>query len=646
VRRVLALPTWQLLVALVGVSAALRLWAAEAIATPWIAPDELIYAELGRAFWRTGHLTLFGEPTRFFSFVSPVLAGVPLSLDDREAGYRLLQAMQAVVISLAAVPTYLWARAFVSRGWALIASILALVPPSLAYAGLVMTEVAFYPAFVLAAWAVWRALERPAPRQQAWALASIVLVCAVRLQGFVVALAYATLIAMDWRRVRRHAPVLVGFGVIAIAWTGWRLRHGGDLSKVLGAYQAAGESHYDLAEVARFVAYHLADVVLVTGVVPVVALLLLRDRDLRTFQALTLALTGWLALQVGMFASRHIGHTAERNLFVLVPLYAIACTAWLARGAPRRLAAGAVAAAAACVLLLVVFPFERFAALAAVPSNFSLIPFYEATGSLNLDLVVPLVAAFALVLCLALPRATIPLLLVLGVVGSVSVSRFAAHESQVVQNLAVGREKAWIDPLVDGPVAFLYSGDLHWETVWQSSFWNPSVRTVYGLLDAEVPGGIPQRAVGPFEEGRLVFNQGEQADARYALASDRVQLVGDRLGGSTAGYALWRVRPPFRVATWALGVDASGTAGNGQVDFNVYACRPGVVEGELLAPESRAIEVLRNGVRYGRIDLEPGVPKPVSVPLVVPPPAGHRLCTVTLHGDGPFTVPRLNARAA
>ena len=193
-RRVLGLPTWQLLVVLVGVSAAFRAAFAEAIPTPWIAPDELIYAELGRAFWRTGHLTLFGEPTRFVSFVSPVLAGLPLSLHDREMGYRLLQTLQAVVMSLAAVPTYLWARSFASRGWALVAAALALVPPSLAYSGLVMTEVAFYPAFVLATWAVWRALEEPRPRRQAWALAAIVLLCAVRLQGFVVGLAYLTAI--------------------------------------------------------------------------------------------------------------------------------------------------------------------------------------------------------------------------------------------------------------------------------------------------------------------------------------------------------------------------------------------------------------------------------------------------------------------
>jgi hypothetical protein len=643
VRRLTALPTWQLLVALIGLSAALRLWAAEAIETPWIAPDELIYAELGRAFWRTGHLTLFGEPTRFFSFVSPVLAGLPLSLEDREAGYRLLQALQAIVVSVAAVPTYLWARAFVTRGWALGAAALALVPPSLAYAGLIMTEVAFYPAFVLAAWGVWRALERPVLREQAWALAAIVLVCAVRLQGFIVAVAYGTAIALDWRRLRRHVPALAGFALLALAWAAWQLRNGGDVSKVLGAYQAAGESHYALGGVVRFVVYHLGDVVLVTGVVPVLALALLRGEDVHAFRTLALVLTGCLALQVGVFASRHIGHTSERNLFVLVPIYAIACTVWLARGASRKRDVIA-AATVVCLVLLLWFPFARFAALDAAPSNFSLIPLYELKGSVDLDLVLPFAAATLIVACLAVPRATIPLLLVLGVAGSVSAGRFVARESRVVRDLTVGPEKEWIDPLVPGPVTFLYSSDLHWETVWQSAFWNPRVRTVYGLLGAEVLGGIPQRSVGPFEEGRLVFHDGTEAPAGYVLASDRIALVGRRLGGTRAGYSLWHVEQPFRIATWTLGVDAAGNAQDGQVDLQLYACRPGLVEGVLVAREPIAVEVERRGAAYGRVDIQAGIPRELRVPVRPRRPFGQRLCTISLRGTGSFSVRQLRFR--
>jgi hypothetical protein len=634
-RRVLGLPTWQLLVVLVGISAAFRASAAETIPTPWIAPDELIYAELGRAFWRTGHLTLFGTPTQFFSFVSPVLAGLPLSLHDPETGYRLLQALQAVVMSLAAVPVYLWTRSFASRGWALVAAALALVPPSLAYSGLVMTEVAFYPAFVLAAWAVWRALEEPTRRTQAWALAAIVLLCAVRLQGFVVGLAYLTAIAFDRARFRRHAPVVAGFAVVGLLWCAWQLRHGGPVTRVLGAYQAAGETHYSVGATLRFILYHLSDVVLITGVIPVVALGLLQDRDTRTFRTLTAVLTGWLVVQVGVFASRHIGHTAERNLFALIPLYGIACVVWIARGAPRP-RARAVALAVACVALLVAFPFERFATLTAAPSNFTLIPLYDVTSSVDLDLVVPLVAAVLLAACLLAPRATLPLLFVLGLVGSIAAGRLIAREARTVQALALGEKKTWIDPRVDGNVAFLYTPDLNWEIPWETAFWNPRIRRVYGLLGAQVAGGMPQRTVGPFEDGRLVFPDGTEAPASYAVASNHVGIVGRSLGKVGAGYGLWKVEPPFRVATWVSGLDGASYSSQAQVDVRAYACRPSVLRGTLVSAENRAVEVSRNGQFVERIDMTPNVGKQLEVPAAVPDPAGTRLCTFTLRGDGPF----------
>src|SRR5712692_11588819 len=147
-RRLLEYPTWVLLGTIVVVSALLRAWAALAVPTPWIAPDELIYGDVGRALWQTGHLSLLGRPTHFFSLVYPALVGGPLSLGDRQLGYELLKWLQAVVMSLTALPVYFWGRELVSQGWALVAAVLALAPAGLAYSGLIMTEVAFYPAFV------------------------------------------------------------------------------------------------------------------------------------------------------------------------------------------------------------------------------------------------------------------------------------------------------------------------------------------------------------------------------------------------------------------------------------------------------------------------------------------------------------------
>jgi hypothetical protein len=369
--------------------------------------------------------------------------------------------------------------------------------------------------------------------------------------------------------------------------------------------------------------------------VPVVALGLLGGRDVRTFRTLTLVLTGWLALQVGIFASRHIGHTAERNLFGLIPLYGIACVVWIARGAPRpRVRAAALAVA--CVALLVVFPFERFSTLTAAPSNFTLIAFYDVTSGFDLDLFVPLLAAALLVACLAVPRATLPVLFVLGVVGSIAAGRLIAREARAVQALTLGEKTTWIEPRADANVTFLYTPDINWEVPWESAFWNPRIRTVYGLLGAQVAGGMPQRTVGPFEDGRLVFPDGKDAPAAFALASDHVQIVGRRLGDSGAGYALWKVEPPFRIASWASGLDGASYSALAQVDVRAYACRPSVLRGTLVSSENRAVEVLRNGEYFERIDMTPNVGKQLAVPASPPSPEGTRLCTFTLRGDGPF----------
>src|SRR5258706_10146880 len=99
-RRLATQPTWRVMLVLVGVSAALRAWASQSIPTPWIAPDELIYADLGRSFWHTGHFELWGNPVALYSAVYPLLAGLPLSLHNPAAGYELLKGLQAIAISL------------------------------------------------------------------------------------------------------------------------------------------------------------------------------------------------------------------------------------------------------------------------------------------------------------------------------------------------------------------------------------------------------------------------------------------------------------------------------------------------------------------------------------------------------------------
>ena len=78
-------------------------------------------------------------------------------------------------IAVPIVTVYVWARSLARKGWALAAAALTAALPAFVYTGLVMTEVAFFPLAVLAAWAMARALARPAVANQMLAVAGCVL---------------------------------------------------------------------------------------------------------------------------------------------------------------------------------------------------------------------------------------------------------------------------------------------------------------------------------------------------------------------------------------------------------------------------------------------------------------------------------------
>src|SRR5688572_1445094 len=237
-------PAAVLLALLVGFSAVVRFYAATRIDGLWIAPDEMIYASLGLSLWEDGAMRIFGGPTGFYSLVYPALAGLPLVLFGLEDGYVVLKAVQALVMSLTAVPVYLWTRRLAGDGWGLVAALLTVAGPGLLYAGLIMTEVAFYPALVLAAWATAAALEQPTVGRQALLVGAIVLAAATRLQGLVLvpvvacAIGLAALLERDPRLPLRFWPALAGIAVPALVWFAWRAAASG-WNGVLGSYEAA-----------------------------------------------------------------------------------------------------------------------------------------------------------------------------------------------------------------------------------------------------------------------------------------------------------------------------------------------------------------------------------------------------------------------
>jgi hypothetical protein len=638
---------------LVGASTLLRSWAGQRIPGLWIAPDEMIYGELAQSLYRSGELAIGDGPTLIYSVLYPALLGLPLALDDLELGYELAKALQALVMSLTAVPVYFWARSLMSRGWALTAGALSLAIPGLLYSGLLMTEVLFYPVVVVAAWALARSLEQPTPHAQALLVTAIVAAVATRLQAFVLvpvlvsAVGLKVLFDRSTIVARRLWPTFASLGLLVAAWAGLRLAEGGPWTRLLGSYGEAATG-YDVADAARFIVYHLGAVLILSAVFPVCALLLLavdatagreRSNAARAYVAVAVSITAWFVVEVGIFASRHVERLAERDLLPLAPILFIGFCAWLGRGGPRPwLRTTAVALLA--LLPLLSLPLDRLVTAEALPDAFSIVPLYllaQDWSQSRLELVVFGGGAVALAAFAVLPRRLLALLpaaafVALGL-ASVSASIEIAKRATYDHENLVGGDHRWIDRAAERPVAYVYDGEAYWNGVWQQLFWNREVKRVYSLGETFVPGPTPQQRVRPAPDGRLLLPSGAGPDVDQVVASSGHSFVGSPIARiqqrdiAEAGLVLWRVEPPLRLSSVLTGVRPEGDM-HQPGRLTAYDCAHGRLELVLLPKESTMVEVWRNGKLYERVDLR-GLPFwTVTIPGV-----GAR-CVYEVRGNG------------
>src|SRR2546423_1809437 len=399
-----------------------------------------------------------------------------------------------------------------------------------------------------------------------------------------------------------------------------------------------------------------ADVLLFTGVAPVCALVVLlvarpAGSEARAYLAVAASVTVWLVAEVGVFASRHVGHLAERNLFALAPILFLALALWLDRGAPRPpIATGAAVAGA--LLLVAYLPAARFVSAATIPDALTLIPFHRLhvhAPGLGLRLVFLLVAGVVAAAFAFVPRRfawLLPGALVVVFAGaSVNVSRVVAAEASLVQPGTVGAHPRWVDANARGPVAYLYTGDVYWNSVWESLFWNRRLDRVYDLLLAAVPGGIPQDSLGPYADGRLVDKFGHGPRVRYVVASDSPRFVGRPVAAAGNGISLWQLDPPFRLRQWTQNVRLDGTVERHAKVF-VYACRGGALRMTLSAPTPLSVELRRNERAYGRLRLRPAFADPIEIPAKARRPLGKHLCSFDLLTPAPVKVTDLAFRAS
>jgi hypothetical protein len=669
-----AIPAWAWLAGLVCLSVAIRFLLARRDPAPWIFVDEIIYSELGRSVGSGTSFAIREVPTgTAYGVVYPLLIAPAYAIfDSLPTAYAAVKLINAVLVSLAAVPAYLLARRLVGRWPALLAAVLVLAIPGLLYSGVVMTENAFFPVTLTAVWLMVRALERPTPLAQLAALAAMVVAFYTRTQAVALVAAYPLAIvlfsALEGRD--RQGRVLSSATVAALARyrTTWGVLAAGivavvalqavrdrPLTGLLGVYQvAAEEDRLRPAQVLRWFVYHVAELDLWLGVVPFAALCLLAAHAasrrapaaLRSYACVAVATVLSLAVVVSLFnASIANTRIEERNLFHVGALFMVAVAWWVGSVGQRRRTAGVAVAIAAAAALPGVIPFGQYINVSAISDTFGLLPLWSALEQVPLSFAelgaVVAVAAIAAAAVCALVPARLVLVLPLLVLGWLAVSQYAIEQRThtfSAGKLAEGvrREVDWIDRTVGGEadVTAVWTGAPAPEAIWLNEFFNRSVRGVVHLTAAgPLPGGLPATAVAPDPAtGRLLDASGQTVRAQFALADAATVLGGEEIARDEArGMALVRVDGPLALRQQVGGVYGDTWSGP-EATFTRYGCAGGTVEVVLfsdagLFQQPQTVVAFAGDREIARTAVDPaGAAVPFSIPLV--PSEGQ--CTIRL----------------
>jgi hypothetical protein len=574
------------LVGVVAVATIVQLWLASRIVTPWILIDELIYSDLARSVGDTGTFRVRGEPIPWSNFGYVVLiAPAWLVTEAQSTAYALAKTINVGLGVLALVLVYIWARRLTTTGYAALAVGLTALMPSLLYAGMLMSENGFLPAFLLATLATALALERPTLWRQTLAFAAIGLACFIRVQGVVLfaVLPAAVLLASvlearvttagtrlraGMQYLARFWPSAAALVLLALAYVAVKAAQGRPLSTGLGGYQVVAEADYTLDDATRWLFRSLADLSLASGMFPVAALIVLVGLSLlrgepgkaeRAFLATSVAAIAAIAIQVSLFSSSFAFRIEERNMFCVFPLLFIALALWLQRGAPRRpwpLAALAAAAPAAAVAFAL--PLRELLGIGILSDTFGLIPLLRLSQLLSGGIgdveVLLTLSAVASALVFFLIPARLTALLPLSMAVFFVLSSYAVHGSirDYAANLQAATSfgnRSWIDRAVGGnqPVDYFYGagGDAGKEasTLWQAEFWNTSLDDVYNVGIAPPYPLIEVSAPLDRRNGRF---QAAVPPDRFVVAAERLGIAGSVVSRN-GQLALYRIDPPARV---------------------------------------------------------------------------------------------------
>jgi hypothetical protein len=592
VARTRAVPVQLVLGGLVGLSFVLRLAAVLAHSTPLYFPDEYIYGTLARSIATSGRLAVRGVPAHFPALLEPLLAAPFWLFGNAELAYRLTQGLNALAMSLAAIPVYLLCRRIgLGSGFAVGAAAVAIAAPDLLFASFVLSDPIAYPLVLTAVLLGVRALERPTARAQAAFVIVSGLAAFARIQYVVLPVAFAcAAVALDRRRVRPYWPVaaLLALPGIAVAALG--------TSRVLGYYSQVSSQHVPVVSALKWAAIdtmmlaYSAGWILVPGALVGLAYALARPRKRaeRAFATLMLFLALLMFVEAAIYAARGTTRYQERYLFSLLPLLAPLFGLYVSRGWPRRLAVALVAAG--MLVLASRVPLSGFTIAdnkQDSPFLFAVFRLERLIGVGNGSLLVALLAGALSVAAVAIVRrrrgaaVALAATIVLGAAGSIAAFTFDRDNAARVRNAQLTSDLAWIDHSGLRHVTLVQTPGGDQSNAVEQLFWNRSVDRVGVLLGGEPIDAFGAAVLDVTRDGRLVAGRDVLAGPfLFATRAARVQLTGARQVGTAPGFGLFRPEGTPRLSLLGSGLYDDGWLARGGV-FRAWPDSSGRTRGTL-----------------------------------------------------------------
>jgi hypothetical protein len=610
----------------------LLLWQAAIRKTPTIFTDELEWSQLSRSIAATGHAARRGQDFSFKSLYAFLIAPC-WWIPSTASAYAAIKYLNTVVMALAAVPTFLLARMFVSTRIAFAAAAAAICTSALFYAPYIVPEVLAYPTFALCAWLSVRALADGGRRRYAAAIAVDVLAPLVRGELIVVPATFALAAIVFW---------LVGPSAQRLR-RGWgRYDYLGATLLVVGALIVLNELVSPHAHQWQTVTTQWRDrfwslglnaasaLALGLGLLPAVGGLASLwiperrdDRRWHAFVAFTASaiVTVWTytAVKAAYLSTIFATRVEERNLIYLGPLLIVGTAIWLC--ARRRSLVSSLLAWAFVTWLVVHYgyqlDFPYFEApgygIAAMANR----AFHWPQSTIRLALIAASLVLLAVILAAQFTRFTRSALVLAAAVavtwmlaGEITSSRGAAITAQhYYENLAQPAD--WIDRATPGGKVTFLGQDLAGGPslgVDLTEFWNRHIVHVWSL-DGTAPG--PGPTLTPdlrTPTGILSHDPG----LPYVVSTDRVVLVGETVA-QRPNLTVRRVTHPWALHEAAYAVSDDGWItgdGEGSVADGTWA-----YFGPETTPGTLDVDVNRSGfcangapsahvrVRVGRLAL-------------------------------------------